>query len=56
MAPSATTNNERTHLDIHDRTDRQNVAQRLGISEEKLKKAVSMVGTRISTIRGHIGN
>jgi hypothetical protein len=55
MTSTATLPANKTHLDIHDQCARQNLAEVLGVSEDKLKKAAEMVGTRISTIRGYLG-
>lgn len=46
----------KAHLDIHDQFTRQALAQSLGVTEENIKRAVRMVGTRISTIRGYFGH
>jgi len=55
MTSTATLPANKTHLDIHDQSSRQNLAEILGVSEDRLKKAAHMVGTRISTIRGYLG-
>ncbi|MCJ2115068.1 DUF3606 domain-containing protein [Methylobacterium sp. J-001] len=49
-----TTETERTHLDIHDRSSRESYARLFGVSEEQLRKAVRLVGSRVSTLRGHL--
>lgn len=46
-------NQERTHLDIHDRSSRENYAKLFGVTDEQLRKAVRLVGSRVSTLRGH---
>lgn len=46
-------NQERTHLDIHDRSSRENTAKLFGVTDEQLRKAVRLVGSRVSTLRGH---
>ncbi|MCJ2101828.1 DUF3606 domain-containing protein [Methylobacterium sp. E-046] len=49
-----TTETERTHLDIHDGSSRESYARLFGVSEEQLRKAVRLVGSRVSTLRGHL--
>lgn len=49
-----TMQDERTHLDIHDRSSRETYARQFGVSEDQLRKAVRLVGSRISTLRGHL--
>ena len=44
----------KTHLDMHDQSARLALAEALGVADDKLKKAIQMVGTRISTIRGYL--
>lgn len=41
-------------LDIYDRSAREEMAERLGVSEERLRKAVSLVGSRISSITAYL--
>ena len=43
----------KTHIDIQDRHDRQEAAQSLGVSEDRLKKAVRLVGTRLASVRAY---
>lgn len=43
----------KTHLDIHDMEQRSMTASRLGVSEDRLRKAVRIVGTRISTLASY---
>ncbi len=43
----------KTHLDIHDLEQRSTMASRLGVSEDRLRKAVRIVGTRISTLASY---
>lgn len=45
---------ERTHLDIHDRSSRETHARQFGVTEDQLRKAVPLVGSRISTLRSHL--
>jgi hypothetical protein len=43
----------RSHLDINDSIQRADFARTLGISEERLRRGVRIVGSRISTLRSH---
>ena len=45
---------ERTHLDIWDRVARGAFAARMGVSDEKLRKAIWMVGSRITTLSSYL--
>ena len=47
--------NFKSHIQVYDRTDRQLWAQRFGVSEERLRKAVRLVGTRLTTIADYLG-
>ena len=44
----------KTHLDIYDSQERTSMASRLGVSEDRLKRAVRLVGTRISTLKSYL--
>jgi hypothetical protein len=44
----------KSHIDIYDRASRQAWAQHFGISEDRLRKAVTMVGTRITSITAYL--
>ena len=44
----------KTHIDIYDRAMREAWAQRFGVSEERLRKAVTMVGGRITSIAAYL--
>ncbi|NEU10840.1 DUF3606 domain-containing protein [Methylobacterium sp. BTF04] len=44
----------KTHLDINDIEQRTTVATRLGVSEDRLRKAVRLVGSRISTLTSYL--
>ena len=55
MSSTTALNTTKTHLDVHDQSARLALAEALGVTDEKLKKATQMVGTRISTIRGYLG-
>ncbi|GJD34513.1 DUF3606 domain-containing protein [Methylobacterium aerolatum] len=47
-------NRGKSHVDIFDRASREAWAQHFGVSEERLRKAVSMVGTRITSITAYL--
>ncbi|KST60178.1 hypothetical protein AO398_15285 [Methylobacterium sp. GXS13] len=44
----------KTHIDIFDRVMREEWAQRFGVSEERLRKAVTMVGSRITSVAAYL--
>ncbi|MCJ2034339.1 DUF3606 domain-containing protein [Methylobacterium sp. J-068] len=44
----------KTHLDIYDSQQRSMMASRLGVTEDRLKRAVRLVGTRISTLKSYL--
>ncbi|MDP4021724.1 DUF3606 domain-containing protein [Methylobacterium sp. NEAU 140] len=44
----------KTHIDIYDRASREAWAQRFGVTEQRLRKAVSMVGKRITSIAAYL--
>ena len=54
MSVQPTVSPSRTHLDINDRVHRATYASRFNVSEEKLRKAVRLVGSRLSTLRSHL--
>ncbi|WP_336492403.1 DUF3606 domain-containing protein [Methylobacterium nigriterrae] len=43
------------HIDIYDAKVRSAWAARLGVSDAQLRKAVWLVGSRITTVAGHLG-
>jgi hypothetical protein len=45
----------KTHIDIYDRAARQHWAHHFGVTEERLRKAVTMVGSRLSTVADYLG-
>jgi hypothetical protein len=45
---------EPTHLNIWDRIEREAFMARMGVSEDKLRKAVQMVGSRITTLSSYL--
>lgn len=50
----ATGTEGKSHIDIFDRTSRLAWAQRFGVTEERLRKAVSMVGTRVTSLTAYL--
>ncbi|WP_244471755.1 DUF3606 domain-containing protein [Methylobacterium sp. ARG-1] len=54
MAETHNTSAERSHLDVWDRSAREQFAARLGISDEKLRQAIRMVGSRIATLSSYL--
>ncbi|MBL7309371.1 DUF3606 domain-containing protein [Escherichia coli] len=44
-----------THFSIYDAKARRYWAERFRVSEERLRKAVKMVGNRISTVADYLG-
>lgn len=44
----------KTHIDIYDSQQRSLMASRFGVSEDRLKRAVRLVGTRISTLKSYL--
>ncbi len=47
--------NSETHFSIYDAAARRYWADRFGVTEAKLRKAVAMVGNRISTVADYLG-
>lgn len=43
-----------THIDVHDRENRTQWASRLGVTDERLRKAVRLVGTRLSSVSAYL--
>lgn len=43
-----------THIDITDRAVRSAWAERYGVTDAQLRKAVRMVGSRITTLSNHL--
>jgi len=54
MQPFSTTRTP-THIDIYDASVRQLWTERFGISDQQLRKAVQLAGSRVSTVAGHLG-
>jgi hypothetical protein len=44
-----------THIDIYDASCRRSWAEHFGITDQQLRKAVHLAGSRISTVAGHLG-
>ncbi|WP_342110006.1 DUF3606 domain-containing protein [Methylobacterium sp. SI9] len=44
----------KTHIDIYDRATREVWAQRFGVTEDRLRKAVTMVGSRITSVAAYL--
>jgi hypothetical protein len=44
----------RTHLYLWDRTACTEFAARMGVSEEKLRKAIRIVGSRVTTLSSYL--
>lgn len=43
----------KTHIDMYDRVVRARWAQHFGVTDERLRKAVRIVGSRVSTVTDH---
>lgn len=54
MPDTETTRQDRTHLRLWDREACEQFAARMGVSEEKLRKAIRMVGSRVTTLTSHL--
>ncbi len=52
----ATEPRDQSHLNIYDAAARQHWALRFGVTEERLRKAVTMVGSRLSTVADYLGH
>ena len=50
----STVSRGKTHIDIYDRAMREAWAQRFGVSEERLRKAITMVGSRITSVAAYL--
>jgi hypothetical protein len=44
----------KSHFNIYDRVERAQLAHRLGVTEDRLRKAVTMVGSRITTVTDYL--
>ncbi|MEG9524186.1 MAG: DUF3606 domain-containing protein [Hyphomicrobiales bacterium] len=54
MTESRNPGQERTHLYPWDRAECEAFAARMGISDAKLRKAIRMVGSRITTLSSRL--
>jgi hypothetical protein len=54
LSDSLDTKAGKIHLDIYDSQQRSSMASRFGVSEDRLKRAVRLVGTRISTLKSYL--
>ncbi|MEH3061515.1 MAG: DUF3606 domain-containing protein [Methylobacterium radiotolerans] len=43
------------HIDVFDRAAREHWASRFGVTEERLRKAVRMVGSRVTSVAAYLG-
>ena len=50
----STVSQRKTHIDIYDRAMREAWAQRFGVSEVRLRKAVTLVGSRITSVAAYL--
>lgn len=53
-SPSPFVSRTTTHIDIYDGAVRSAWTQRYGVTDAQLRKAVRMVGSRISTLSNHL--
>jgi len=54
MNQPETSSAPKTHLDIYDPDELKAVARDLEVTEDELKQAVRMFGSRITTVRAHL--
>ncbi len=45
----------KTHIDVFDRAAREAWAHRFGVTEDRLRKAISMVGSRVTSVAAYLG-
>ena len=57
MTPSRSDDarSEPTHLTLFTGDERRSAARRLGVTEDQLRKAVRLVGSRLSSVRAYLG-
>lgn len=55
VTETTSTSRPQTHINIHDASVRQLWAERFGITDQQLRKAVKLAGTRISMVAGYLG-
>ena len=46
---------EKAHIDVFDRAAREHWALRFGVTEDRLRKAVRMVGSRATSVAAYLG-
>jgi hypothetical protein len=46
---------DKAHIDVFDRAAREHWALRFGVTEERLRKAVRMVGSRATSVAAYLG-
>lgn len=46
---------DKAHIDVFDRAAREQWALRFGVTEERLRKAVRMVGSRATSVAAYLG-
>ena len=46
---------DKTHIDVFDRAARERWGLRFGVTEERLRKAVRMVGSRVTSVAAYLG-
>jgi hypothetical protein len=46
---------DKAHIDVFDRAAREHWALRFGVTEERLRKAVRMVGSRVTSVAAYLG-
>ncbi|GJE38528.1 DUF3606 domain-containing protein [Methylobacterium persicinum] len=45
----------RSHIDIHDRRTREAWSRHFDVTDERLRKAVRIVGSRVATVAAYFG-
>lgn len=46
---------DKAHIDVFDRAAREHWALRFGVTEDRLRKAVRMVGSRATSVAAYLG-
>ncbi|SFT30105.1 DUF3606 domain-containing protein [Methylobacterium sp. yr668] len=46
---------DKVHIDVFDRPAREHWALHFGVTEERLRKAVRMVGSRVTSVAAYLG-
>ena len=47
---------DKAHIDVFDREAREHWALHFGVTEDRLRKAVRLVGSRVTTIAAYLGH